>query len=156
MTAVDYAMLFARSLKDDAIIGAMLQDSYGREPYVDVGYKQDMQEWQKITPFLTFVPNITEDDESGIKSRVWLYMGVYDKEEVENGGVLVMRAYPMLSKIAERVRTVIARECRAVYPTTEVSGFDVEFRQENYPLMWAVADITVFEHIAVGSFGPGR
>ena len=151
MNAIDYAIVLARIAKASARTRALLTAAYNVGPTIEVGYKQDMQDWQDKAPLLSFVPNSTEDSaEEGAKNHVWMFAVVNDEEIVEKDGVPVLRAYRVLNELLDIARTEFPREMRGVAPTTFVEEMDVQFRQENYPLMWAAVDIGITENVPVG------
>lgn len=151
MNAVDYAIVMAKIAKASARANDLIRSFYGVNPTIEVGYKQDMQDWQQKAPFMVFAPNITEENEDGVvESHVWLYAGLYDTETVEIDGIPVLRAYNVLNTLLDVARYEFPRELRAVVTTAFVKEVNIEFRQENYPLMWSVADIVILENIPVG------
>ena len=156
MNAIDYAITLARIAKASARTNALLKTAYSVDPTIEVGYKQDMQDWEEKAPFLVFAPNSTEENEDGgVESHVWLYAGLYDEDIVEKDGIPVLRAYSVLNELLDIARNEFPRELRGVAPTTFVNEMTIEFRQENYPLMWAVADIVITENVPVGG-SPAR
>lgn len=151
MNAVDYAIVLAKIAKASARANDLIRSYYGVNPTIEVGYKQDMQDWQLKAPFMTFAPNITEENSEGvIESHVWLWAGFYDEDLVELDGIPVLRAYSVLNTLLDIARNEFPRELRAVVPTALVNEMTMEFRQENYPLMWANVDIVITENVPVG------
>lgn len=151
MNAVDYAIVLARIAKAASRMNDLIRSMYGENPTIEVGYKQDMQDWQNKAPFLVFAPNTTEENaEESVESHVWMWAALLDEDVVDNDGIAVLRAYGVLNELLDIARNEFPRELRAVVPTAFMKEMNIEFRQENYPLMWAVADIVITENVPVG------
>lgn len=150
MNAIDCAMRMARIVKASARLKAWGKDVFEVEPCVRMGFRQNMEDWEKDAPFLIFVPNSTRRDAEAESAEVTMFIGVREHVEYMDGGVSVLAAYPILREALGIACAEIAEQLRGVMPTAMVEDTVQEYRQENYPLIWASVEITVREPLPIG------
>ena len=150
MNAIDCAMRMARIIKASSRIKQMMQVHFEAEPTVKLGYAQNMEDWEKDAPFFIFVPNSTRHDPEGEKADVTMFVGLREPAEYDDGGISVLAAYPLMTEALALATSEIAEKVSGIVPTAIVEETVTEYRQENYPLVWAGVEITVNEPMPVG------
>ena len=150
MNAIDCAMRMARIVKASSRLKALMQVHFEEAPTVKLGYAQNMQDWEEDTPFFIFVPNTTKHDMEGEKADVTMFVGLREPAEINEGGISVLAAYPVMQEALGLALGEIAEQMRGVCPTATVEETVTEYRQENFPLIWAGVEITVNEPMPVG------
>lgn len=150
MNAIDCAMRMARIIKASPRIRQLMQVKFEEAPTVKLGYAQNMQDWEEDTPFFIFVPNSTRHDTEGEKADVTMFVGLREPAEIDEGGISVLAAYPVIQEALAIAIGEIAEQMRGVCPTAMVEETVTEYRQENYPLIWAGVEITVNEPMPQG------
>lgn len=141
----------ARIIKSSSRLKTLTQTHFAADPTVKLGYAQNMQDWEADAPFFIFVPNSTRYDTEGEKADVTMFVGLRDDAEMVQDGVHVLTACTIMREALVLAMEEIGDRLRLVASRAMVEEEATEYRQENYPLIWASVEITVNEPMPIGS-----
>ena len=150
MNTIEYANMLARVAKASSRVKAILLPAYNTGATVEVGYKQNMQDWEKKAPFITFVPEFYREESDRFTCEVVMYVGLFDTETTLVNGVTTLGAYPVMNELVPALMREFKDGVRGVAPTAFIEDWRAQFRQENYPLLWCNVEITIVEPTPVG------
>ena len=145
------AMLLAEAVSTDSLLRAAAEEAYGRPMTVESGFNRKRAEWGRIAPFAVLVPAASSRMDDGNRTHtVALLLGVADSGVID-GQIPRMRGLDWLAQTAlAHALRAMSDALASAWPSCSMREPDVEYVQDDFPMIYCSAALAVVETVPVG------
>lgn len=147
-TTVGIARAWSQAVAASAGLKSWAQGMYAADWHVSLGTDMRRPPNASDAPFCVFFPDTVSDpDRTANHHSLGLIIGINDEEFIELGSVTEMRALARLDELWPSLRAVLDQ----AIPGAMVTGYDVDFLIESFPLVMLSVTATVEQRKPIGS-----
>lgn len=143
----------ATAAQADSLLQRAVQEAYGKPLTVEIGFNRKRAQWASIAPFAVFFPAATSLLDGGSRLHtVALLLGTADSTVRAADSIPTLHGLDWLAQTAlPHILRAMSDAVPGVLENCALQEPEVEYSQDDFPLVYCTAALTVIETLPIGS-----
>jgi hypothetical protein len=148
LTTIDIAWVWGRAFASDRLLMEWAETHYGRAFSVSIGEDMRRPLDADKAPFISLFPDtsVSGPQRASITHELGFVAGIADDGWIDENGLVQMRGLLRLGALCPLLENAM----RMALPKARVQEVTVEYEIVEFPLLMALASVTVEESLPVG------